>query len=320
MQATRSTQPNARPAADTLPLLRVVLARDGSPAASFEFFQPIISFGRAPTADIRLDADNISRLHCTLELRADGLWIRDLGSLNGVYMDGERVQHALVTSKSVVTVGPFRFRARQEAELPASRFPAPPAPAAADEWTRPGFATEPAPRPAQNLRTNTRVDAPVVPASAPVQAPSFTRTPVSAPAPWANPSAPTSPSIERSTRTRTPKAKPVRMGDTCVACHDGLALTWGDGLRCRSCWGDGAAIERVVRVGERCPCCHQGSMLKWKGGLRCRNCGNTGHSTRQAQPATGKFRAGSKCPSCAERPLLTWNGGLRCHGCGQGYR
>lgn len=317
MQATRSTQPNARPAtaADVLPLLRIVIARDGSPAASFEFFQPIISFGRAPTADVQLDADNISRLHCTLELRADGLWVRDLGSLNGVYMDGERVQHAMLTSKSVVTVGPFRFRARQEAELPASRFPAPPPPVQ-DEWTRPGFSTDPAPQPAKVLRSTTRFDAPVVPASAPAAAPSFTRTPDPAPAPWS------SPPVERTSRVRKTKPAPktVRMGDTCNACHDGLALTWSDGLRCRACWGDGAALERAVRVGERCPCCHQGSMLKWKGGLRCRNCGNTGHSTRQAQPAQGKFRAGSKCPSCAERPLLTWNGGLRCHGCGQGYR
>lgn len=310
--------PTARPAADSLPLIRVVIARDGGVSSSLEFFQPIISFGRAPTADVRLDADNISRLHCTLELRADGLWIRDLGSLNGVNMDGERVQHALVLSKSVVTVGPFRFRARQEGELPPSRFPAP-APAS-DEWTRPGVSSDPAPQAAQILRP-TRVDVPVVPAAAPVSAPSFTRTPVSAPAPWSTPasSPASSPAIARPSRVR-PKPRAVRMGDTCVACHDGLALTWSDGLRCRACWGDGAARERIVRLGELCPCCHQGSMLKWENGLRCRNCGNTGHSTRQAQPSTGKFRAGTTCPSCAERPLLTWNGGLRCHGCGQGYR
>lgn len=305
MQPSRSIQQAPRTAAD-LPLLRVVLARDGGATSSFEFFQPIISFGRAPTADIRLDADNISRLHCTLELRADGLWVRDLGSLNGVYMDGERVQHAMLTSKSVVSVGPFRFRARQEGELPASRFPVPPPPPS-DEWTRPGMSADRVPQAPEILRSKTRLDVPAaVPATAPVQAPSFARAPA--------------PAAERTPRSRAPQQRPVRMGDVCVACHDGLALVWGDALRCRSCWGDGAARPRIVRVGELCPCCHQGSMLKWENGLRCRNCGNRGQSTRQAQPAQGKFRPGSRCPSCAERPLLAWKGGVRCHGCGQGYR
>ncbi len=311
-------QPAARPAADNLPLLRVVIAREGGATSSFEFFQPIISFGRAPTADIRLDADNISRLHCTLELRADGLWVRDLGSLNGVYMDGERVQHAMLDSKSVVTVGPFRFRARQEGELPASRFPTPPPPPS-DEWTRPGLSADRVPQAPEILRSKTRLDAPAaVPASAPAPSPSFTRAPA-APAPSIIAPA----SNERTPKSRVAKTaqpKPVRMGDVCVACHDGQALAWGDGLACRSCWGDGSARPRIVRVGELCPCCHQGSMLKWENGLRCRNCGNRGQSTRQAQPAQGKFRAGAKCPSCAERPLLTWKGGVRCHGCGQSYR
>lgn len=292
------------------PLLRVVVAKDGGASATYEFFQPVITFGRAQTADIRLDDGNISRLHCTVEIRKDGVYVRDLGSLNGVYMDGERVQDAMISSKTIVKVGPFRFRARQESELPETRFPAP-APSD-DEWTRPGNDLAPS-APVKSLRVPAAVTRPAASIPAP------------APAPWAEreePRTTLTPSeaaqkLLAKQQTRGGIATPKKAGHVCEACHDGQALTWGDALACRACWGDGSPRPRIARLGEPCPCCHQGLMLTWEGGLRCRNCGNRGTSTRQLSK---KFRAGDKCPSCAVRPMLTWKGGIRCHGCGQSFR
>jgi pSer/pThr/pTyr-binding forkhead associated (FHA) protein len=50
-----------------------------------------ILVGRAPSADVRIDDPRVSRLHARIEMRDDGVYVEDLGSRNGTYVDGERV-------------------------------------------------------------------------------------------------------------------------------------------------------------------------------------------------------------------------------------
>lgn len=53
--------------------------------------QPLMTIGRRESCDICLRFPNISGLHCELSFR-DGYWfIRDLGSSNGVKVNGVRV-------------------------------------------------------------------------------------------------------------------------------------------------------------------------------------------------------------------------------------
>ena len=262
METLRRPAPSPVPADrfEPAPLLRVVLAKDGGVAATYEFFQPVITFGRAPTADIRLDDGNISRLHCTVEIRKDGVYIRDLGSLNGVYMDGERVTDAMITSKSVVKIGPFRFRARQEGSLPPTRFPAP---AADDEWTRPGNDLAPS-APVKSLRAPAAVTRPASVNPLPPPPPPAPVKLDPAPTPWSereearttlSPSEAAQALLAkqqaRGTKSTTTTGK--KAGHVCEACHDGLALKWGEGLACRACWGDGQPVARVAKLGEKCP-------------------------------------------------------------------
>jgi adenylate cyclase len=52
--------------------------------------QEVMTIGRRPTCDIRLDFPNVSGTHAELSLK-NGVWyIRDLGSTNGVKVNGER--------------------------------------------------------------------------------------------------------------------------------------------------------------------------------------------------------------------------------------
>ncbi len=54
--------------------------------------RPMNSLGRHPNNSIQLLDKIVSKEHCHIELR-DGHWIlRDLGSLNGTYINGERIQ------------------------------------------------------------------------------------------------------------------------------------------------------------------------------------------------------------------------------------
>jgi diguanylate cyclase (GGDEF)-like protein len=55
-----------------------------------------VVLGRASTASIRLEDDGISRNHARVCVRGEELWIEDMGSQNGTFINGERVtSHAL---------------------------------------------------------------------------------------------------------------------------------------------------------------------------------------------------------------------------------
>ena len=54
--------------------------------------RPINSLGRHPNNSIQLLDKIVSKEHCILEQRDGGFVLRDLGSLNGTYVNGERVR------------------------------------------------------------------------------------------------------------------------------------------------------------------------------------------------------------------------------------
>jgi hypothetical protein len=62
--------------------------------------------GRKEPADIVLADSEISRAHCRLQVRGEDLWVADLGSTNGTFIDGVRVQEAaIVPVGAVLQVG-----------------------------------------------------------------------------------------------------------------------------------------------------------------------------------------------------------------------
>ncbi len=61
--------------------------------------------GSATSADLVVSHPTVSRLHAELEPRADGLWIRDLGSRNGTYIHGVRVTNARIPDGAKVQIG-----------------------------------------------------------------------------------------------------------------------------------------------------------------------------------------------------------------------
>src|SRR5689334_4805107 len=50
-----------------------------------------VTVGRREPADIVLPDSEVSRAHCRLVVRDEELWVRDLGSTNGTFVNGERV-------------------------------------------------------------------------------------------------------------------------------------------------------------------------------------------------------------------------------------
>jgi adenylate cyclase len=64
----------------------------------------ILIVGRRESCDICLRFPNVSGLHCELSFR-DGYWsIRDLGSTNGIKVNGTRIQHKVLHPGDKITI------------------------------------------------------------------------------------------------------------------------------------------------------------------------------------------------------------------------
>jgi pSer/pThr/pTyr-binding forkhead associated (FHA) protein len=77
-----------------------------------------LSVGRHEDQDVRLDDAGVSRSHAMLVLR-DGVWsVRDNGSANGLYLNGQRLKEAVLGTGDILRIGNsrLRFLVREEEE------------------------------------------------------------------------------------------------------------------------------------------------------------------------------------------------------------
>src|SRR6188508_2826250 len=81
--------------------------------------KPIILFGRHPECDIQLNSRKVSRRHCCIAQVNNYLVVRDLGSTNGVRINGVRVVEGKLKGGDELTVGNFRYQVSWE-DKPAS--------------------------------------------------------------------------------------------------------------------------------------------------------------------------------------------------------
>jgi diguanylate cyclase (GGDEF)-like protein len=64
-----------------------------------------LTIGRRDDADILIGDDGVSRRHATLRVDGEHAILRDLGSANGTYVDGARVEEALLVNGSRIHLG-----------------------------------------------------------------------------------------------------------------------------------------------------------------------------------------------------------------------
>ncbi len=68
-----------------------------------------VEAGRNPEAEIFLDDVTVSRHHAEFSLDGGRLVVRDLGSTNGTYVNGERCEEAELLVGDQVIIGRFRL-------------------------------------------------------------------------------------------------------------------------------------------------------------------------------------------------------------------
>jgi pSer/pThr/pTyr-binding forkhead associated (FHA) protein len=72
--------------------------------------RPVLLVGRHSDCDLRLDLPAISRRHCCLALAYDRVVVRDLGSRNGLRVNGLRVEECQLNPGDEVAIGPLIYR------------------------------------------------------------------------------------------------------------------------------------------------------------------------------------------------------------------
>jgi pSer/pThr/pTyr-binding forkhead associated (FHA) protein len=72
------------------------------------------TIGRTVRADFIIDAPLVSRIHCRLTAdKSDQLVVEDLRSTNGISVNGERVERAVLKAGDMLTVGRVELKVAQ---------------------------------------------------------------------------------------------------------------------------------------------------------------------------------------------------------------
>jgi pSer/pThr/pTyr-binding forkhead associated (FHA) protein len=100
------------PGAAFLAKVRVTLVQvsGGAAGSEYDLTQRRLTLGRGPNADLAFDDSAMSRQHAALELTEEGYKLLDLGSTNGVLINGAPTSEALLKHSDRFQLGDHVFQ------------------------------------------------------------------------------------------------------------------------------------------------------------------------------------------------------------------
>ncbi len=103
--------PADQAAVDALPAGSALLAVLRGPTAGSRFLldTDVVKAGRHPDSDIFLDDVTVSRRHAEFRRTPEGYVVADVGSLNGTYVNRDRIDEVLLKNGDEVQVGKYRL-------------------------------------------------------------------------------------------------------------------------------------------------------------------------------------------------------------------
>lgn len=87
----------------------LVVKRGPNAGSRFALEADVTRAGRHPESDIFLDDITVSRRHAEFASQGAGFVVRDVGSLNGTYLNRERIEQAELSSGDEVQIGKFKL-------------------------------------------------------------------------------------------------------------------------------------------------------------------------------------------------------------------
>jgi len=98
-------------AVDALPAGSALLVVQRGPSAGSRFLldTDVVSAGRHPDSEIFLDDVTVSRRHAEFRRGPDGYRVADVGSLNGTYVNRDRIDEVTLQGGDEVQIGKYRL-------------------------------------------------------------------------------------------------------------------------------------------------------------------------------------------------------------------
>jgi predicted Zn finger-like uncharacterized protein len=91
--------------------VRIEIVSGLAQGTEFEITKSLTTIGRQRGgADIEIDDPEVSRSHCAVEVRRDGILLHDLRSTNGTYIRGSRVTVVRMPPMSIFRIGTSHLR------------------------------------------------------------------------------------------------------------------------------------------------------------------------------------------------------------------
>ena len=87
----------------------LVVKRGPNAGSRFLLDADLTTAGRHPESDIFLDDVTVSRRHAEIVRDGSTFLVRDVGSLNGTYLNRERIESATLTGGDEVQIGKYRL-------------------------------------------------------------------------------------------------------------------------------------------------------------------------------------------------------------------
>jgi pSer/pThr/pTyr-binding forkhead associated (FHA) protein len=106
--------------------LTLKVFKSGALVASRDYDRDIIKIGRLASAHLCLDDDKVSRIHSVIEVSPDGrLSIIDMGSVEGTYVNGKRVNKGVIGFGDEIRLGNTTIRVETPVAGAKASAPAP---------------------------------------------------------------------------------------------------------------------------------------------------------------------------------------------------
>jgi pSer/pThr/pTyr-binding forkhead associated (FHA) protein len=87
-------------------VVKISVIKGAYPGKRYRLSRPPMTIGRVGGgADLEIDDPEVSRVHCSIEVREDTILLQDLRSKNGTFVEDSRIFVSRLEEKSVFRVG-----------------------------------------------------------------------------------------------------------------------------------------------------------------------------------------------------------------------
>jgi pSer/pThr/pTyr-binding forkhead associated (FHA) protein len=87
----------------------LVVKRGPNAGSQFLIEKDVTTAGRHPESDIFLDDITVSRRHAEIRRKDGNFFVHDMGSLNGTYVNRERVENTQLATGDELQIGKFKL-------------------------------------------------------------------------------------------------------------------------------------------------------------------------------------------------------------------